>query len=411
MREPTNFSAYSHSQLYAMLQRGDDTSVRPAADSWDSVGAALHEQAGNLEAKLAKFQDEWRGGASEQYRVMITDLSGGLRRIADAAFAIRDRVHDSADALAKARTDMPPAVEVADLPDETVRLATTSLEVDQATSPAAVAQLRQRQADAAQAVQKHQQASAAADAAHAKAIAVMTELGGKYRAADQGMPLADQTTVPDAPVPGDGAGDDGGDDGGHGGHGGTDGGAGEPEPGQQPEPKPGEKPHTPPLFGNMFTAGLAAASAAGMGRLGGFRPPKVPEWGKPKDPADEEKDDAKPIGMPRGAMPGLGGGSLGGGAGMPAPTAAAGLSGIASAPNAMGAAGVLGAAAGAVNAAGSGVGGMPMMPMMPFAPGGQDMSGARRIPPWLVETEEVWGESSVITPSVLGAEPPDQRSF
>ncbi|MEU6270664.1 WXG100 family type VII secretion target [Saccharopolyspora shandongensis] len=408
MREPTNFSAYSHGQLYAMLQRGDDSSVRPAADSWDSVGAALHEQAGNLEAKLAKFQDQWRGGASEQYRVMINDLSGGLRRIGDAAFAIRDRVHDSADALAKARTEMPPAVEVADLPAETARLATTPLEVDQSASPAAVAQLRQRQADAAKAVQEHQQATAAADAAHAKAITVMTELGGKYRAADQGMPLADQTEVPDAPAPGDGAGEGGG----TGGHDGSGGETGEPAPGQgQPEPEPGTEPRTP-LFGNMFTAGLAAASAAGMGRLGGFRPPKVPEWGKPKDPADKEKDEGTPVGMPRGGMPGLGGGaSLGGGAAVPAPTAAAGLSGLAAAPNAMGAAGVLGAAAGAVNAAGSGAGGMPMMPMMPFAPGGQDMSGARRIPPWLVETEEVWGESSVITPSVLGAEPPDQRSL
>lgn len=408
MREPTDFSAYSHPQLYAMLQHGDDTSVRPAADSWDSVGAALHEQAGNLEAKLAKFQAQWQGGAAEQYRVMIKDLSGGLRRIADTAFAIRDRVHDSADALAKARAEMPPAVEVADVPAETVQWATTPLEVDPNASPAAIAELRRRQATAVQAVQQHQQATAAADAAHAKAIAVMTELGGQYRAADQGMPLGDQTEVPDAPVPGDGTGT--GD--GAGGHGDHDSGDG-PPPGQPPEqvPDPAEKPGTTPLFGNMFTAGLAAASAAGMGRLGSFRPPKVPGWGKPKDPADEEENDAKPVGMPGRGMPlaGGGAGSLGGAAAS-TPMAAAGLGGVGSAAgNAVGAAGVLGAAAGAANAAAPGVGGMPMMPMMPFAPGGQDMSGARRIPPWLVETEEVWGESSVVTPSVLGADPAEQR--
>jgi hypothetical protein len=49
---------------------------------------------------------------------------------------------------------------------------------------------------------------------------------------------------------------------------------------------------------------------------------------------------------------------------------------------------------------------MPMMPMMPMAPGGHDMAGARRIPPWLMETEEVWGQSATITPPVVGEDPP-----
>jgi hypothetical protein len=37
--------------------------------------------------------------------------------------------------------------------------------------------------------------------------------------------------------------------------------------------------------------------------------------------------------------------------------------------------------------------------------GGGDMGGGRRVPPWLVETEDVWGESSNVTPSVIGEEP------
>ncbi|MGW1680366.1 WXG100 family type VII secretion target [Saccharopolyspora sp. NPDC002376] len=406
MREPTNFSAYSHQQLVSMLESGDDASVRPAADSWDSVGASLHEQVGNLDAKLAKFQAQWQGGAAEQYRVMIKDLSAGLRQIADSAFAIRDRVHDSADALAKARAEMPPAAEVADLPPATEQWATASIQVPADASPAMVAELRQRQATAVQAVQEHQQASAAADAAHRKAIAVMTELGERYRAADQDMPLTDHTAVPGAPVPGGSEGDA---ETGHGGGGGE-----EPvPPGEQAPliPDPVQKPTSTPLFGNMFTAGLAAASAAGMGRLGTFRPPKVPDWGKPKDPAEEEEKDkpTKPVGLPGAGGMSLGGSGGGVGASAAAPVAAAGLGGASSATNAMGTAGVLGAAAGAANAAGAGAGHMPMMPMMPFAPGAQDMSGARRIPPWLVETEEVWGESSVVTPSVLGADPTEQR--
>jgi hypothetical protein len=51
---------------------------------------------------------------------------------------------------------------------------------------------------------------------------------------------------------------------------------------------------------------------------------------------------------------------------------------------------------------------MPMMPMHPMHQGG-DSASARRVPPWLVETENVWGESATIIPSVIGEEPtPDE---
>ena len=44
----TNFAAYSHQQLYAMLQAGDPNSARSAAEKWKSAGIGLHEQAENL---------------------------------------------------------------------------------------------------------------------------------------------------------------------------------------------------------------------------------------------------------------------------------------------------------------------------------------------------------------------------
>jgi hypothetical protein len=63
--------------------------------------------------------------------------------------------------------------------------------------------------------------------------------------------------------------------------------------------------------------------------------------------------------------------------------------------------------AGAAGAAARSATGMPMMPMMPMSGmgGGGDMGGGRRIPPWLVETEDVWGESSTVAPTVIGEEP------
>ena len=65
----------------------------------------------------------------------------------------------------------------------------------------------------------------------------------------------------------------------------------------------------------------------------------------------------------------------------------------------------LGAAGMAATAARAGTAGMPMGGMMPMGmmgAGDGGMGGARRIPPWLVETEDVWGESSVVAPTVIG---------
>jgi hypothetical protein len=65
-------------------------------------------------------------------------------------------------------------------------------------------------------------------------------------------------------------------------------------------------------------------------------------------------------------------------------------------------AGGVAAATGAGAAAGSS--GMRGMPMMPMGMGGGEGGGGggRRIPPWLVETEDVWGEPAVVTSSVIG---------
>ncbi|MEV6900200.1 hypothetical protein [Amycolatopsis sp. NPDC051372] len=49
---------------------------------------------------------------------------------------------------------------------------------------------------------------------------------------------------------------------------------------------------------------------------------------------------------------------------------------------------------------------MPMMPMMPMGMGaGGDLGSGRRIPAWLVETENVWGQQAPVAPSVIGEEP------
>jgi uncharacterized protein YukE len=388
----TDFSKYSHQQLYQMLHAGNQGTARSAAVAWDSTGGALHEQAGKLEGQLASFSQGWQGGAADQYKSMMTDLVGGIRKVADAAFAMRNLSHDSADALETAKAQMPPPVNVPDVPPATVSMATTPIQVDGSTSPAQVAMMQQQQAAAVAAVQEQRQASAAANAAHAKAISVMRTLAGDYVTAEQAIPPSPNAATPPK-VPG------------------------QPGPGEvtiQPIDAPGlgetpgqtGKPASP-LFGNMFTAGLAAASAAAFGRFG-LHMPRVPGWaGKNKDKNGKPGTEGTgKLGekFGGGGASGGGGGIGGGGAGQ-GPSASASMLG-GGGPTGDFTSGMHGVGGGAAAGAATGMGrGMGMMPFMPMGAGmGGDMGAGRRIPPWLVETENVWGESSVVAPTVIGEE-------
>ncbi|KAA2266467.1 WXG100 family type VII secretion target [Solihabitans fulvus] len=433
----TDFSRFSHLDLFVMLHKGNPATARQAAEAWDSTGGKLHDQAGSLEAQLAGFTEGWTGGAANQYKTMISDLADGIRKVADTAFSMRNLIHNAADALDVARAQMPAPVAVPDLSPTTVTLATTPLQVDGNTSPAAIAQLQQQHAGAVAAVQSQQRAVVAANDAHAKAVAVMHALAGDYSSVEDAIPPspnADNVPAPGAqPTPA--------------GPSGITGrpiisnlAPGAPLPGGPGRPTtlplpthpvvpggPAGLPTQPntgnPLFGNMFTAGLAAASAAAFGRFGSLMP-KVPSWANRKKADDGQANPtgANPSASPKlgegaGGLGGAGGGktpSLGGamssggvgGGGVSAgdvPSAAPGMLG-----NAAGSAsGLIGGAAGAAaGAAASGARAMsPMMPMMPMGGmGGGDMGGGRRIPPWLVETENVWGESAIVAPAVLGEE-------
>lgn len=381
----TNFPRYSHPQLYQMLHDGDESTARSAADQWDGVGARLHEQAGNLETKLAAFRAQWQGGAAEQYQLMITDLSTGLRRIGDAMFAMRDTDHEAADSLVTAKANMPPPSAVPDISPATVYLATTPVEVDPMASTQDVAALRQRQADASAELAGYQQAARTADSAHARAVAVMNELSVEYQVAGDDMPVTPRAGTRNVPV---------------------DDGSGEAVAADEDEVDADGR-TAPPVFGTMFTAGVAAAAAATAGRLGMKLVPKVPDWAKKadKDKQDKAKTEAAAVkgGGGLGGLGKLGGGIGGFGGNAPLPVASPGmLSGTSAAGQA---AAALRAAAGAAGAGAS----MPFMPFMPFAPMGANGANARRVPPWLTETEDVWGESAVITPPVLGEDPPQDR--
>ncbi|MBN6041750.1 WXG100 family type VII secretion target [Amycolatopsis sp. 195334CR] len=432
MTAHTNFGSFSHQQLYAMLHAGDAGSARAAAEKWRAAGFGLFEQADNLMSQLTEFDGHWTGGAADKYKIMIDDLVGGIRKVGQTAVSMRHLLEDAADELDTAKAEMPPPVNVPEVSPADLSLAVNPPLLPADASPELMQAAAQRRATAIGNVEAQQQASNAANAAHSKAIQVMTNLAGDYTAAEESIPASPNAAAPPVLPPGSpGGGSSGG------------GAPVAPPPGgvsvvpgapptlpgdgTQPMPMPTDqgKPSSP-LFGNMFTAGLAAASAAAFGRFGSIMP-KVPPWAGGKKEGEEKPPGegtgklgdgfggggtgggggGVPIGG--GSVGGLGGGGIGGvdvgGVGDGA-AAAPGMAGSGSA--APGLSGLAGGAAGAAGAAAA-KGMMPMMPFMPMGMGAGDMGSGRRIPPWLVETEDVWGESSVVAPSVIGEEPDAQR--
>jgi uncharacterized protein YukE len=420
-----------------MLYAGNPQTARSMAATWDDTGNALHDQVNRLDRQLSGFSDSWTGGAADQYKTMVTDLIGGIRKVADTAYSMRNMAEDAAQAQETARAQMPPPVDVPAVPPAAVALASAPIQVDANTPAAVVAQIQQARAAAIAAVQGQQAASVAADAAQAQAVQVMQTLAADYATAQSSIPPApDAAAAPATPgttgavpttavpvmMPITSTG----------GVTGTtwsmSGDLTNPTPGTT-DPTSGlvgAAPKQPqsPLFGDMFTAGVAAASAAVFGRFGSLIP-KVPAFAGKKggtgtgtnaDGSTPQLGDrtaaASGLSGAKLAGAGAGGGALGGLKGLGGGGGIGGLGGMAaSAPSAspsmLGASGItseLAAAGGAAGGAAAGASGMPMMPMMPMGGmmGGGDMGGARRIPPWLVETEDVWGESSSVSPTVIG---------
>jgi hypothetical protein len=197
------------------------------------------------------------------------------------------------------------------------------------------------------------------------------------------------------------------------------------------------------LFGDMFTVGLAAAAAAAGGKFAGgltggrsgagltgagaltgaagttiagkLTPVANPNGSKDDKNKAATADAAGVLGSKYlagklGAKFGGGGGSIGGVGGLGGLGAApSGVKAVADAANSLTAAaandfagGALGAGGAAAAAAGRG-GMMPMMPMSGMG-GGMGGDANRRIPAWLVETEDVWGASAPVSPGVIGGD-------
>jgi uncharacterized protein YukE len=345
----TDFAAVPHPELVRMLLAGNPDDVVAAGDVWAAAGTSLHDRALDLEQRLNGFDTVWTGSAADQYQAMISDLSDGIRQVATTVLTVRDLTYSAGEALRAARTGV-----------------------------------------------------AAAGAAQGTAAQVMAALADRYVSIETAIPplpsAATRPAVAGGPSIAGGPSADGAPDG----------------PPLEQATTGGAGAPVPRLFSGVFAAGLAAAAAALGGRFSGVltnltrRRTATATTGDPESPGSPEPG-PKPGGGGGGSAPKLGGGAdLGPGTPVvnPALNASSAASG--------------GVAAGPAIGTGGGPPGLPgtptaggMMPGMPYGmmgAGDAGIGGGRRIPAWLVETEDVWGERSEVAPTVIGeesAQPPE----
>ncbi|GAA1994483.1 PPE domain-containing protein [Catenulispora subtropica] len=437
----TDFSQYSLAQLTHMLYESDPATGVNTAQTWDATGKMLHEQASNLEGRLRNFDGEWRGTASDEYKRMVTDLIAGIRKVADTSLQMRDLTYDAVDSLNKARAAMPAPVDIPTVSPATLALATQPLPIDAATPAPVAAQMQTEQAKAVAAVTAQQDAMASASAAHAQAVTVMKTLASSYVVAQNRFPPAPDAApaTPAGPAPAGGSigpaiptlpnG----------------GGVLLSAPGTtalfpgQTQPGGANQTADNPLFGDMFTVGMAAAAAAAAGKFVGSASARTMAPLQPvsnglslastTDPNAKKNDDknkadqhaaadtagvlgSRFLAGKLGKLGGSGGigGGIGGGPGATGVDPGAAKAAADAAKNlAMAETSAVndfaGGAMGTAAAAAAGRGGMmPMMPMSGMAGAGMGDGSNRRIPPWLVETEDVWGASSPVSPGLIGGD-------
>jgi uncharacterized protein YukE len=372
----TDFSQYSLAQLSQMLDQSDPTSCQNAAETWDSTGQQLSEQVQNLQVQLSSLNSAWTGTAATDYKKMLTDLVGGIQKVANNAFTMRDLMYEAFDALTNARAQMP-ATGSATVSPDTLTLATTPIPYGQYLSPQAASELEQQQAAA-------QLAVAAATSAQAKAVAVMQALAGSYVTAQAGIPPSPNGSVPGSTTSASSA---------------TSGAGASALAGASGALLAPGSPGTTTsftvtttdaqssaLFGDMFTIGLAAAAAV-AGSTGLLMPSGLASAKTSSNSAQGDSNTASP-GEDAGAA------GAGGDADVPVPDPGTGTD-AGQAAN---------LASNAADAAASGASSEPMMPMMPMGgmgPGMGDSGGSRRIPSWLVEHQDVWGASVRAAPGLI----------
>ena len=105
----TNWNAYTHEQMYQMLfQNADVGGVSSMADQWGQHGSALADHGKALQGQKSSLQTNWNGQAAELAANRIGELGDRTSDIGTHASTVQHATQSAADALAEARSKMPP---------------------------------------------------------------------------------------------------------------------------------------------------------------------------------------------------------------------------------------------------------------------------------------------------------------
>ncbi|GAB1516104.1 hypothetical protein [Actinophytocola sp. KF-1] len=110
----TNWNAYSHEELYAMVHDGADPGqVGEQAAVLDGLGRGAAEAADDLSARRGQVGEVWAGQASSAFGSTLGEHSAGGAAVAEHAAALSAAVLRASEALSRAQATMPHPVDVA----------------------------------------------------------------------------------------------------------------------------------------------------------------------------------------------------------------------------------------------------------------------------------------------------------
>ncbi len=108
LSDQVDWMAYSHQQLYDMVNNGVDLSgATDVAASWASLSETLTQMSSTLSTALAASTDGWQGTAADKARTGLSGLVNWTNNTGENAVVVSGCVSRQADALQTARTTMP----------------------------------------------------------------------------------------------------------------------------------------------------------------------------------------------------------------------------------------------------------------------------------------------------------------
>lgn len=107
--EGTNWNAYTHEQLYAMLwDNADAADVTGVADEWGRHSAELAGHADAMQRQRSAMQDHWSSVSAEAATSRLGQIGDRTSGVGERASTVSHAAQNAGDALSVARNSMPP---------------------------------------------------------------------------------------------------------------------------------------------------------------------------------------------------------------------------------------------------------------------------------------------------------------